>query len=378
MMESFARWCDARHEYARRWKEKTRGRVLGYFCTYFPEEILYAADILPVRILGSREPRDPAEPGLSGTHCAFCRECLGQGLDGSYDYLDGIGIAQACLHMREAFSSWRLHLPVDFDYDLPMPNHVQSRHAEDYLHGELVRFRDAVERWTRKPITDDDLRRGIAIVDANRRLLREVYETRKAAEPPIRGLEAMSMVLASQVVDKRDHSAELERLLPGIRERKPGRPVGERLMVIGAEDDDTGFLDMVESLGATVVVDEHCTGSRYFWNETGDADGNPLKAIARRYLERPACPTKDWPERKRIPHLLRLAQEYGVRGAVLFQATFCDPHELDAPAIQTALEEELDVPTLVLEIDPATPIGRLEMRCREFLESLRARAESRS
>ena len=51
MMQQFQEWAQNRHSYAQNWKEETGGKVMGYFCTYVPEEILYAADILPVRIL---------------------------------------------------------------------------------------------------------------------------------------------------------------------------------------------------------------------------------------------------------------------------------------------------------------------------------------
>ena len=371
MMETFAEWYDARHEYAKHWKEKTGGKVFGYFCTYFPEEILYAADVLPVRILGSHEPQDLTEPHIFGMYCPFCRDCLAQGLSGRYDYLDGIAIAQSCLHIRQAYTSWNLHIPLDFDYYLPMPNNVQTPHAVPFLRGELEAFKAAVEKWTGRTITDDDLRRGIEIMDTNRRLMREVYELRKGPTPPITGTEAMHMVVAGQMVDKRDHSAELETLLPRLRGHQPERPTGERLMIIGSEDDDREFLEMVESLGATFVVDDHCTGSRYFWNEVGDDGGDPLTAIARRYVERPACPSKDWPARNRIPHLVDLAREYGAQGAILVQQKFCDPHELDIPATKKALKEQLDIPSLFLEFDVTVPVGQFKIRCEAFLETLR-------
>jgi benzoyl-CoA reductase subunit C len=371
MMETFSEWYDARHEYAKRWKERTGGRVFGYFCTYFPEEILYAADVLPVRILGSHEPQDVTEPHIFGMYCPFCRDCLAQGLKGRYDYLDGIGISQSCLHIRQAYTSWQLHIPVGFDYYLPMPNHVQSPHAVPYLRGELEAFKKAVEKWTGRAITDDDLRRGIEVMDRNRRLMRQVYELRKGPSPPITGTEAMHMVVSGQMVDKRDHSAELERLLPKLTGFVPERKTGERLMIIGSEDDDRAFLQMVESLGATFVVDDHCTGSRYFWNEVGDAGDDPLGAIARRYVERPACPSKDWPERTRMPHLVNLAREYGVQGAILIQQKFCDPHELDIPATKKALKEELGIPSLFLELDVTVPIGQFKIRSEAFLETLR-------
>ena len=65
-----------RAEYARQWKARTGGKVVGYFCTYGPEELMYAANILPVRILGSHEVQDVTEPHIFGMFCPFCRDCL--------------------------------------------------------------------------------------------------------------------------------------------------------------------------------------------------------------------------------------------------------------------------------------------------------------
>ncbi len=64
MIEMFEEWYNARHECAREWKKKTGGKVLGYFCTYVTEEIVYAAGVLPVRILGSHEPQNVTEPHI--------------------------------------------------------------------------------------------------------------------------------------------------------------------------------------------------------------------------------------------------------------------------------------------------------------------------
>ena len=82
MIEKLKEWYEKRHEYAREWKSKTGRKVVGYFCTYVPEEILYAAGVLPVRILGSHEPQAVTEPHIFGMFCPFCRDCLAQGLKG--------------------------------------------------------------------------------------------------------------------------------------------------------------------------------------------------------------------------------------------------------------------------------------------------------
>jgi benzoyl-CoA reductase subunit C len=53
----------------------------------------------------------------------------------------------------------------------------------------------------------------------------------------------------------------------------------------------------------------------------------------------------------------------------VIQQKFCDPHELDTPAIRQALEEA-GIKTLFLEFDVTVPIGQFKVRVEAFLEML--------
>ena len=370
MFDRFQEVYEKRHDYAQDWKQRSGGKVMGCFCSYCPEEIICAADILPVRMLGSHEPQSYTEPYIFGMFCPFCRDVLAQGLQGRYDYLDGITIAQSCLHLRQPFDSWRLHIPIDYNYYIYFPHGVQSPRAYPYLREELALFKKSLEQWIGREISDEDLDRGIDIVDENRRLMREVYELRKADNPPLTGLEAMYMVVASQVMDKREHSEELKKILPQLPQRKLEQPTGTRLLMVGSENDDVEFIRMIESTNSTIVIDDHCTGSRYFWNQVVK-NKDRLAAIAARYIDRPACPSKDWPQRTRFPHILNLAKDWNVQGAVLVQQKFCDPHELDLPALMEFLEQN-GIPCYRFELDVTVPVGQFKVRFEAFVEMLTA------
>lgn len=369
MISKFREWNANRHAYAKEWKQRTGGKVVGYFCTYVPEEILYAADILPVRILGGHEPQDLTEPHIFGMYCPFCRDCLAQGLKGRYDYLDGIMISQSCLHIRQAFTSWEKHIPTDFSYYLPMPNNVQSPHSVTYLTAEFKDFKKAVEKWIGRDISDDDIAKGIKTMNENRSLIHEVYNFKRNEHPKISGEETMQVAITQQMVAKNEHSAALKELVNQLKNKSESKNKGSRLMLLGSENDDIPFVSMVESCGATVVIDDHCVGTRYFWNNVNHTGGDQIESIARRYIERPACPSKDWVERKRLEHLLKLAKDFDVQGAILIQQKFCDPHELDIPAIRKAFKEK-GIPTLFLEFDVTVPIGQFKIRVEAFLEML--------
>ena len=369
MFKQFFDWYEKRHDYARQWIDKSGGEVVGCFCSYAPEEIIYAAGLLPVRMLGSHEPQDVTEPHLFGMFCPFCRDVLAQGLKGRYKYMKGIMISQSCLHLRQSFASWKNHVPVDFAYYMCFPSKVQTEHARPYLKGEFEKFKKSLEEWTGKTITDEKLKESAELYNENRQLMHEVYDLRKGPNPQVTGLEAMVMVASSFFVDKKDHNAELKRVLAELKSRKLDRETGSRLMIVGSEDDDTAFVKMVESVGATIVSDDHCTGSRYFWNLT-QFNGDILQSIANRYIDRPACPSKDWEKRTRFPHILQMTKDFKVDGVILIQQKFCDPHECDIPVLKNYLNDN-GIPTLFLEFDVTVPLGPLRIRVEAFLEILK-------
>ncbi|MDP6346796.1 MAG: 2-hydroxyacyl-CoA dehydratase [Dehalococcoidia bacterium] len=359
-----------RHDHAQGWKQRTGGRVVGYLCTYVPEEVLYAAGVLPVRVMGSHEVQDVTEAHISSMWCPFCRDCLAQGLQGRYEYLDGLVLANACHHIHHTYESWVRHVPTDYHYEMYFPPNVQMPLAKGCLTGEIQEFQASIERWLGRAIQPQDMERAIGVYNTNRLLLRRLYELRKQDPPPITGAEVMEVVLASMFMDKAEHNQILEKLLSELPARQGAIASGTRLMVIGAETDDVDFLRFTESLGTNIVVDEHCVGSRYFWNEVvPDVDWD--SALATRLIERPPCPHKDLMELRRVDHIVDLAQQWGVKGAVLVLQKFCDTHQFDTPYIQKALGEK-GIPLLSLELDITVPTGQFRTRLEAFLEMIEA------
>ena len=367
-MEEFRQVIQEPHQYARSWKKRTGQKVVGYLCTYVPEEVLYAAGMLPVRIMGSHETQDVVEPYIYSMYCPFSRDTLAQGLRGRYNYLDGLVYGHSCTHIRHTYDSWKRHIPIDYCHYVFVPSHVQSPHAQEYMVGELEKFRLSLENWTGKPISPKALGEAIQVYDQNRRLTHQLYELLKADNPPVTGAEVMEIVLASMLMDKREHSALLERFLKGVPAQ--GKGEGVRLMLIGSEFDDINLVKIIEDLGGRVVIDDLCVGTRYFWNEVGDGR-DPLPALAHRYLSKPLCPVKDLDERARHPHLLKLAQEYRVQGVIMLLMKFCEPHEYDTPFLKEIFAKN-GIPTLALETDVTIPAGQFRTRIEAYLETLRA------
>jgi Benzoyl-CoA reductase/2-hydroxyglutaryl-CoA dehydratase subunit, BcrC/BadD/HgdB len=308
-------------------------------------------------------------------YCPFCRDVLAQGLQGKYDYLDGIMMGQSCLHLRQAYVSWDIHRNPGWSYYLPMPHHVQSARAVPYLVEELKVMKKSVEDWIGREITDDDLRRGIDLVNKSRQVMKKIYELRKMDNPPLTGAESMYMAMSSVFTDKEEFTKVAEEVLRELPDRKLDRETGKRIMLVGSENDDIEYLKLIESLGekesvgCTVVIEEHCTTTRSFWDEVDTSIEDPLTAIAERYVMRTPCPTKDWPHRSRFGTILKFAKEWRADGVITIQQKFCDPHEGDIPQLRKFLEEN-GVKTYFLEFDTTLSAGPFAIRTEAFLETL--------
>jgi benzoyl-CoA reductase subunit C len=105
VIEHFRHITENPPEYAKSLQAK--GQLLaGYMCTHVPEEILYAAGIIPVRILSSHVSQAMTRSYMHETYCSFSHDCAYQGLAHNYDFLDLIVTSSSCIHMGEAFNVW--------------------------------------------------------------------------------------------------------------------------------------------------------------------------------------------------------------------------------------------------------------------------------
>ncbi len=368
-MERFQKLLEDPHKYAKDWKAKTGGKVLGYFCHYFPEELVYAAGVLPVRILSKPDNDGISQRYLYQHFCPNTRGILAEGLKGNYDYLDGVGHAECCMVVRGAVACWREYVPTPYQYFVAMPSHLEHPGAKTYLRAEISAFKKDLEEWTDKNIPEEALDHAIEVYNTSRSLMRQVYELRRADNPKVSGAEAFEMILSSQIMDKEEHNKLLKDAINKLSQRKEMNNTGPRLMLLGSEISDTSLVRLIESTGATIVIDVLCNGSSYIWNNVIPQEDRFL-AIAQRYLDKPRCPVKDTTFRRRVSHIMGLAGDYNVQGAIYAIQKFCDPHQFDRPPIEEAFKRRF-IPIHNIEYDGTFPLMEFQTRIEAFIDTFR-------
>jgi benzoyl-CoA reductase subunit C len=175
---------------------------------------------------------------------------------------------------------------------------------------------------------------------------------------------------ASMVMPKEQFNPLAAELVELLSKEAPGQRE-PRLILIGPVLDDPTVLDIIDDLRACVVGDDLCTGSRYFDQPVVEIEeGDPIKALADRYLKRWPCPIKHSLRGQRGEHLLELVEERKADGLVFTLQKFCEPHAFDYAIVKETLDAA-GVPHLLLELEHTPAAGQLRTRLEAFSEMLK-------
>ncbi len=355
----------------RAWKEQGK-KVIAFQCTYVPEEIIYAAGMLPIRLTGDS---GELELGESTAYmyintCSFIRSCLELVLGKQYDFLDGFVAGTTCDCSRRLADVWLHYGFTPFVHVLPVP-HKMAEWTYELYETEVRDLQRRLEEFSGVEITNESLWKAIEVYNRRRELFRQLHELKKLDAPPITGAETLEVLNASQRMPPGQFNEVLERL---VEEAGSGRRAvtGKfRLMVNGSPLNNPDFIRAIEELGGLVVIDELCTGIRYWW-ESVDADPNPIKALCRHYLYKFPCPRMQ-PTEDRARQVLKLARDYRVDGVVTQVVRYCATWSMEQP-LQRMLFEEKGIPVLELDLEYGTTgTGPIRTRVQAFLEMIEGR-----
>ena len=353
-------------------------RVAGHMCTYTPEELLHAAGMVPVRLLGWTDTTHRADGLIQTYACSLVRAVLDLGLSGQLDFIDTMVFSHTCDTIQNLADIWRLNLPGMAVITLSTPVDVGSPHAVRFYRSELERARGQLEKRV-GPISDGAIFEAIDLYARHRAEMRRLYAIRRE-HPGLIGASAVQTVaLASFVMPKDEHLDLLRRLVGELSRARSNGPASSmpRVFVAGAACQEPELLGVIEDADCVVVGDDLCTGERGFSIERVDASAyaavaDPLELIARMYLGRRPCAAKHLAGHNYAKWLLKTSRDAGADGVVLLFTKFCDPWAFEYPGLRAEFDAAR-VPLLLLEVEQhMPPTAQFETRVAAFAEILGA------
>lgn len=373
IMNSFRAVVDAPYEKLELWKEANQKKVVGCSPMQFPEELIYAAGMLPVVL---QETDEALTQGFSHIYPFFCgitRNIIDIAVKGQLSFLDGLVYTDICVQNRNAACIIRQNLPASYVEFAQLPSSLASKGVIEDTIRELERVKASLEKLAGRKIDNESLKQSISVYNKNRSLLRQLHDLRRANPNLLPYRDMQVIVQSSMLMPKEEHTALMESLVAEVERMKPSPVEGKRLFISGhlCQSPKADILDLIEGVGGIIVDDDLYTGYRYYAVDV-EADGNPIEALAKRYLEKsmPVPTRRDLPVRweRYIAERVKASKAQGV---VVLIVKYCEPHLFYYPFIKKTLENA-GVPHIMVETEhEVVSLEGVRTRLQAFIEMLK-------
>jgi benzoyl-CoA reductase subunit C len=350
-------------------------KTIGYLCCQIPAELMTAADLFPFRITGDvSQTITEADQYVETIMCPFCRNSFDMAIRGQYDHLDGFVSPHSCDNILKLYDIWKYNVKPGYSHCLNVP-HTNSKSSMEFFKNEIAALRKSLETLIGREISTDDLKEAIKLHNEYRALVREFYELSKSDPPFVSGAERMKILLAGMRVPVQEAKELLRGAIEEIKGRKNTIKEKPRLMIWGPEIDDVPFIQVIEDMGANVVIDDICVGTRPYWRDV-EVTSDPLDGLVNNYLEQITCSrtyrirTGDRRQDldNRFAYLVKFAKDWDVKGTILLVLNYCDTFEFESVEVKDYLQAA-GIPALATEIDyTLMSIDWLKTRIQAFLE----------
>jgi benzoyl-CoA reductase/2-hydroxyglutaryl-CoA dehydratase subunit BcrC/BadD/HgdB len=359
------------------------GKIVGTFCLQVPEELIYAAGCIPIRLsCAFYDSISVAEEIIPSNTCPMVRSSIGfpfLKINPFFDMCDVVVIPTTCdgkKKMAEVMSNykhvWTIELPQDKE-------HLDAR--DQYLL-QVKLFKERLERLTGKKIPRSNIENSIKLLQKRTTALRDFLEVKKHKNISINGRDTLLAIQTAFNDDIHRWTQSLNNLTNEIRENQAKNIVVApsdvpRLMITGSPMiwPSWKVLDSIEESGAIIVIDDSCAGSQYFYNTVEVPDysmTSMLSAIGDKYLLPTVCPIYVHGD-DRIDRIIELSSLYKVHGIIYHILRLCTLMDFEYNKTSEVLKSR-NVPLLKIETEYGQEdIGQIKTRVEAFIEMIEAR-----
>ncbi|MBU1219344.1 2-hydroxyacyl-CoA dehydratase family protein [Myxococcota bacterium] len=295
------------------------GKSIGYMCNYVPEELIHAAGFTPVRLNAvESEGTSRGDMYFSTGNCSFPRRVLDKGLSGAYGFLDGIVFMNGCDHNRRLYDNWNYaQIQTPWTYLLFVPHSKTDASLNQYIN-ELQKLINHIESIYKLKLSEQKIRDSIKLYQRKRNLLRNVSSFRGIK---LSGTDFLMVMIATTVLPPDIACEKLDELIVELK-NAPQIEKNLRVLVTGNCVEEIEHFEIIENIGANIVYDNICLGSRYFDRDIS-MEEEPVIALAEGYLRSPSCPRIMNDTEKRIELIKEAVKKYQVDAVIIEKLEFC-------------------------------------------------------
>ena len=339
---------------AREWKAARPGRkVIGYMPVYVPREIIHAAGMLPLGILGGGADMEVihGDAYYQSYICRIPRSTLELAITGRLDFVDGMMFPSICDVIRNMSGIWQILFKDKYVRYFDAPQNFKDNVGGVFYSHELREFKEELEKLGGREITAGEIHRSIAVYNENRRWVNRVYDFRSDFPWKAPSAEVYLLMRAGMVLPPEEHTRLMQDYLAAAgAENRPMRD-NCRVILTGAfcEQPPLPLIKSLEISGCYIVDDDFMLVNRWLLEEV-PTDGDPIENLSKAFLHHSAQTAAKYEAdmAEKGSYLLDAVRRRSADGVIFAAPSFCDPALLDQPMMISRLEA-LKIPYITLK-----------------------------
>lgn len=350
-------------------------KAIGCFPYYVPEEIVYAADMVPFGIWGQTDGTiNEAKEYFAAFYCTIAQLNLEMGLNGTLDDLSGVIAPSICDTLRPFTQNFRVACPQFPFMFLAHPQNRKKDYGIAFTIAQYKNIKNKLEEIGGKPISEESLKNAIKVYNDSRASRRRFVKLAGQHPEIITPTQRNAVLKSAYFILKSEHIALLNELNDLLEKAPASEWKGTKILTSGILLDSPSLLKIIEDNNMAIVADDIAQESRAIRVDVPENEEDPIRALALQFAEQDYDTILYDPEiNKRPGYIVDKVKESGAQGVVIMMMQFCDPEEMEFPSLKKVLEQA-DIPYVKIGIDQQmTNFGQASTSLQTFSDVLLSR-----
>ena len=351
--------------------------VAGIYCGYAPMELIYAMDLVPAVLCAfSNAQIEAAEEHLPANLCPLVKSSYGFVIKDTCPFyaVSDVVIAETTCDGKKKMFELMSHIKPMYVMDLPQV--PERKEARDEWKNMILKVKSFIEEKTGKTATDEKIEASIK--DSNRKnaFMRKIFSYAAMQPPVVSWTELFDVISIAMSSRGEEIIPQLEKIITILDARVESgyshvSADAPRVMVTGCPTggDALKIFRIIEELGGVVVAMDSCTGMKTFMDTISEDTGDPVGAIAERYLRIPcSCMT---PNNIRLTEMDKIIENFKPDVVVDFILHACHSYNIESYKIGEHVKSKHNIPFLKVVTDYSDgDIEQIKTRVQALFESI--------
>lgn len=368
-------------------KRPDRMKTVGTYCVLVPNELVYAAGAMPVRLCsGSYTAYSIGDEYVPRDACPLVKAVMGFGHTHTsplYENCSMMIIPVTC-DCKKKLAGMLEQLKPTVVLNVP-PVKAEDADTGVYLQ-ELYKLIPYLEAVTGKQITADTLAESMNQVGYAQYEMSRFLKYRRHDPALLHGAQVMAVMNAFAYMPASQWARQMCQLNQELEMRLQkkqfvGKAKQPRILITGSP---IAFPNikiplLIEEMGGRLVADETCFGERGLYDPAVVIDESfdgMMRALANRYTRPCTCPVFV-DNSQRIYRIRQMIKEHKVQGVIYHVLRGCLVYDYEYQMIEDALGE-MEIPVIRVESDyNEEDVEQLRIRIEAFIELIKLRDYSK-